>query len=316
LVEPEQAIFVFEVFDDFDGNVHLFYGMPKMIRAEQVTDSIAYHGEGPFWDARTKRLLMLDVLVGNVVTFDEYGNVKRYDLPSPVATVIRRRTSGGFVIATEREVIVADEDFTTFETVVSLDTSPLLRTNDGGCDLSGAFIIGTMSYDASEAKGSVYRVSSEGNIQELKSGVTISNGVQWSRNGEKVFYIDTPTRRVDSFKVDVETGEWSEQKCHIEIEERFGSPDGMAIDSEGGLWIALWGGGAVNHYNSSGQLQESIAIPGVSQVSSCAFGGSDNRTLFVTTSRQGIPDDEEPGAGALFAVKVGLPGANVFEFSG
>ena len=300
----------------FDEKAHLLNGLPKMINAEQLTDSIAYHGEGPFWDARTKRLLMLDVLVGDVVAFDEDGNVKRYDLPSPVATVIRRRTSGGFVIATEREVIVADEDFTTFENIVSLDTSPLLRTNDGGCDLSGAFIIGTMSYAASEAKGSVYRISSDGSIQELKSGVTISNGVQWSRNGEKVFYIDTPTRRVDSFEVDVETGVWSDQHCHIEIEERFGFPDGMAIDVEGGLWIAMWGGGAVNHYNSSGHLQESIVIPGVSQVSSCAFGGTDNRTLFITTSRQGIPDDEEPRAGAVFAIEVATPGANTFEFLG
>jgi sugar lactone lactonase YvrE len=90
----------------------------------------------------------------------------------------------------------------------------------------------------------------------------------------------------------------------------------MAIDIEGGLWIALWGGGAVNHYDPSGRLVESIVVPGVSQVSSCAFGGPNNKTLFITTSRQGLSADQEPDAGALFAFEVSTPGAPLFEFSG
>jgi sugar lactone lactonase YvrE len=287
-----------------------------IIKAEQITNPIAHHGEGPFWDSHTQRLMLLDVLAGAAVAIEDTGIVQRYDLPSPVATVVRRRAKGGFVIAAEREILVCDKDFTEFETISVLSTNPSIRSNDGGCDKAGAFIIGTMSYDATEGQGSVHRISAGRQNQEILPKVTISNGVQWSSDGERVFYIDTPTRRVDVFKVDTETGEWFNQQHHIVIEEHFGLPDGMAIDVEGGLWVALWGGGAVNHYDPSGRLVESILVPGVTQVSSCAFGGSDSKVLYITTSRQGIPDDQEPAAGAVFAVEVVTPGADLFEFSG
>jgi sugar lactone lactonase YvrE len=148
------------------------------------------------------------------------------------------------------------------------------------------------------------------------TNVTISNGVQWSRDGKKVFYVDTPTRRVDFLNVNLSSGMWSGRECHIQVDENSGFPDGMAIDIEGGLWIALWGGGAVHHYDPSGRLVEPIVVPGVSQVSSCAFGGPNNKTLFITTSRQGLSADQEPDAGALFAFEVSTPGAPLFEFSG
>jgi sugar lactone lactonase YvrE len=287
-----------------------------MKRAQQISNSISYHGEGPFWDAVNNRLLVMDVLAGAVVAVDSVGDVQRHKLPVPVATVIRRRSVGGFVIAAEREVILADENLTSFSTLCELGIDTTLRTNDGGCDSSGAFIIGTMSYDSSIGKGSVYRVNAEGHAQVLMTNVTISNGVQWSRDGKKVFYVDTPTRRVDFLNVDLSTGMWSGRECHIQVDENSGFPDGMAIDIEGGLWIALWGGGAVNHYDPSGRLVESIVVPGVSQVSSCAFGGPNNKTLFITTSRQGLSDDQEPDAGALFAIEVSTSGAPLFQFSG
>ena len=260
--------------------------------------------------------MVMDVLAGAVVAVDSVGDVQRHNLPVPVATVIRRRSVGGFVIAAEREVILADENFTSFSTLCELGIDMSLRTNDGGCDSSGAFIIGTLSYDSSVGKGSVYRVNAEGHAQVLMTNVTISNGVQWSRDGKKVFYVDTPTQRVDFLNVDLSTGMWSGRECHIQVDENSGFPDGMAIDIEGGLWIALWGGGAVNHYDPSGRLVESIVVPGVSQVSSCAFGGPNNKTLFITTSRQGLSDDQEPDAGALFAIEVSTPGAPLFEFLG
>ena len=287
-----------------------------MNRAQQITNCITYHGEGPFWDVFNNRLLVMDVLAGAVVFVDSVGDVQRHKLSVPVATVIRRRSVGGFVIAAEREVILVDEDFTSFLTLCELGIDTSLRTNDGGCDSSGALVIGTMSYDLSAGQGSVYRVNAEGHAQVLMTNVTISNGVQWSRDGKKVFYVDTPTRRVDFLNVDLSTGMWSGRECHIQVDENSGFPDGMAIDIEGGLWIALWGGGAVHHYDPSGRLVESIVVPGVSQVSSCAFGGPNNKTLFITTSRQGLSADQEPDAGALFAFEVSTPGAPLFEFSG
>jgi sugar lactone lactonase YvrE len=189
-------------------------------------------------------------------------------------------------------------------------------TNDGGCDPFGGFVIGTMAYDERPGGGAVYRVTPDHRVVELLSPVSISNGVQWSADGAHVYYIDTPTRRVDVFDVDPETGAWSGRRAHIRFEDTAGYPDGMAIDEDGGLWVALWGGGAVNHYDSAGRLVETIGVPGVTQVSSCAFGGEARDVLYITTSRQGLPDDDEPSAGSVFAVNAESRGAEAPEFAG
>lgn len=284
-----------------------------MCSAERVTEPVVYHGEGPYWDAPTGRIMCMDVLVGEIVALDLTGALSRWKVPNRVATVIRRRASGGFVIATEHGLIAADDDLSTFERITDIVDDPNLRTNDGGCDPHGGFVIGTMAYDERPGGGAVYRVTPDHRVIELLSPVSISNGVQWSADGTRVYYIDTPTRRVDVFDVDPETGAWSGRRVHIRVD---GTPDGMAIDDDDGLWVALWGGGAVNHYDDSGRLVETISIPGVSQVSSCAFGGDGRDVLYVTTSRQGLSDDDEPAAGSMFAVQTGSRGAVAPEFGG
>lgn len=287
-----------------------------MRSAERVTKPVMYHGEGPYWDARTGRIMCMDVLVAEIVAVDPSGGLLRWKVPDRVATVIRRQASGGFVIATEHGLIAADDELSTFERIADILDDPNLRTNDGGCDPFGGFVIGTMAYDERPGAGAVYRVTPDRRIIELLSPVSISNGVQWSADGARVYYIDTPTRRVDVFDVDPEAGTWSGRRTHIRIDGTPGYPDGMAIDDDGGLWIALWGGGAVNHYDVTGRLAETIAIPGVRQVSSCTFGGEGRDVLYVTTSRKGLSDDDQPDAGAMFAVHTGSRGAVVSEFAG
>jgi sugar lactone lactonase YvrE len=287
-----------------------------MRSAERVTGPVTYHGEGPYWDALTDRLLCMDVLAGGIVALDAGGGLSRYKVPNRVATVIRRRASGGFVIATGDGLIAADDGLSTFGPIADILDDPSLRTNDGGCDPFGGFVIGTMAYDARPGGGAVYRVTPDHRVVELLSPVSISNGVQWSADGTRVYYIDTPTRRVDVFDVDRETGAWSGRRTHIRVDGTPGYPDGMAIDDDDGLWVALWGGGAVNHYDATGRLVETISIPGVSQVSSCAFGGDGRDVLYVTTSRQRLRDNDEPTTGAIFAVRTGSRGAVAAEFAG
>lgn len=235
---------------------------------------------------------------------------------SRAATVIRRRAEGGYIIGTEHGLVLSDEALTTFKRFADLTDDPRVRTNDGGCDPTGAFVIGTMSYDEELHAGSVYRVTPTGEVTELLAPVTISNGVQWSADNKRVFYIDTPTRRVDVFDFDLATGRWSGRKTHIRVDGTPGFPDGMAIDKEDGLWIALWGAGTVNHYDKDGCFVEAITVPGVTQVSSCAFGGRDRNVLFITTSRIGLRADEEPDAGAIFCVPTAICGAKQAEFDG
>jgi sugar lactone lactonase YvrE len=193
---------------------------------------------------------------------------------------------------------------------------PAVRTNDGGCDPLGGFVIGTMSYDERPNGGAVYRVTPDRRVTEVLAPVSISNGIQWSADGSRVFYVDTPTRCVDVFDVDPGTGAWSRRRTHIRIEGTEGVPDGMAIDGDDGLWIALWGGGAVNHYDKAGRLVETVTVPGVSQVSSCAFGGDSRSDLYITTSRKDLPASQEPNAGAVFSVQTSIPGAHQAEFGG
>jgi sugar lactone lactonase YvrE len=287
-----------------------------MLHAQRLTDPVVHHGEGPFWDERSQCLFILDALAGAVVGIDLAGRTTRHQTPSRVVSVIRRRETGGFVLATEHGVVAADDHFSSFDHLATFTGDPGVRANDGGCDPRGGLIVGTMAYDEQPGRGAVYRLGSDLVVQEMLSSVSISNGVQWSADGTCVYYIDTPTQRVDVFDVDPATGCWSGRRPYISVDEEFGFPDGMTIDEDGGLWVALWGGSAVNHYDLQGRLAETITLPEVSQVSSCAFGGADRSTLYITTSRQGLPEGREPLAGAVFAVETRTHGAVLPGFAG
>ncbi|BBX71550.1 gluconolactonase [Mycolicibacterium psychrotolerans] len=260
--------------------------------------------------------MCVDVLSASVVEILSPDDLKINTVPGGAATVVRRRAGAGFVIGGEREIFLTDDDLLDFRSLATLTTDLAIRSNDGGCDPLGNLIIGTMAYDESPGKGSLYRVTPNGNVTTLISSISISNGVQWSRDGSRVFYIDTPTRRVDVFDVDDRSGSWSRRRPHIRVDDEAGFPDGMAIDENDGLWVAMWGGASINHYDDSGVLVDVVTVPGVSQVSSCAFGGSDMDRLFITTSRKNLDDSTEPDAGAVFAADVSVRGARITDFGG
>ena len=287
-----------------------------MRSAERLTQPVTYHGEGPFWDSRTGRLLLMDVLASTIVAIDSNGALRRYPVPSKAATVIRRRAGMGFVIGTEHGLAVADNELTTFVHLGKVVDDPTVRTNDGAAThWAGSSSEQCLTTQSQLVEPSTVTADPQ-DTKVLLAPVSISNGVQWSADGQRVYYIDSPTRRVDVFDFDLQTGAWSNRRTHIVIETAGGFPDGMAIDQEGGLWIALWGAGAVNRYDVSGRLIESITVPGVSQVSSCAFGGSDGSILYISTSRQDLPTGHEPDAGAVFAIETSVRGAALAEFAG
>jgi sugar lactone lactonase YvrE len=144
--------------------------------------------------------------------------------------------------------------------------------------------------------------------------VTISNGLQWNGAGDSVFYADTPTSRIDRFDFDPASGAFTRRRIFAEIAGG-GYPDGMAIDEEEGIWVALWGGSAVHRYDSGGRLDLVVEVP-VSNVTACAFGGPELRTLFITTSRQGLGPAAEPDAGAVFRYDASVRGAPQHAFAG
>lgn len=283
------------------------------MRAEPVGDPCAHHGEGPFWDGTAGSLLVVDMLAGDVVRLDGAGAPARFHVGT-VAAAIRGRASGGYVMALERGFALLDQELNVTREIGVFD-DPSIRMNDGGCDPQGRFYCGTMAYAMTPGAGGLYRLELDGSVATVLEGVTISNGLQWSADGGVVYYNDTPTGRVDVFDFDPTAGTFHERRPFVVVPEGEGQPDGMAIDVEGGIWVALWEGGAVHRYDTDGTLTEVVELP-ASRTTACAFGGPDRRTLYVTTSRVGVPDGAEPLAGAVFAVDAGVAGAVPHAYAG
>jgi sugar lactone lactonase YvrE len=284
------------------------------VRAHRLTAPCTEHGEGPFWDSSHRRLLVVDMLRGAVVSIDREGRTERYDIGG-VAATIRARRGGGYVLATESGFQLLSADLAADGVEIRAFTNHLVRMNDGGCDPQGRFYCGTMAYAQSPGAGTLYRLDPDLSVHPVLTGVTISNGLQWHADGRHVYYNDTPTGRIDLLDFDPDTGGFGPRRTFVEVGPGVGLPDGMALDEDGGVWIALWGGGAVHRYDVTGHLSHRIDLP-VRQVTACAFGGPDSTTLYITTSRLGLGDDAEPEAGAVFAVDAGVRGTIQHEFAG
>jgi sugar lactone lactonase YvrE len=281
--------------------------------AEQLTDAIAVHAEGPVWHPGWGGLRWVDMLAGDILHLAESGAVERWPV-GRVAAAFRPRAGGGVVIATERELVVADEAGGPVRSLAEVFTDPAIRFNEGGCDPAGNFIIGSMAYDETVGAGTVYRLTPDGVVDVVLSGVTISNGLAWTADGGTAYYNDTPTHQIDAFSWDAERG-LHDRRPFAHIDPDDGSPDGLTVDSDGGVWTALWGGSAVRHYDRDGTLDEVIDVP-APKVTACTLGGERLNRLFITTSR----DDEDvaryPSAGAVFVADVGTAGLPVLTYAG
>lgn len=286
------------------------------MRAEQVTAVEAEHGEGPVWWAPWGGLRYVDMLAGEVLTLHDDGSVSRTHVGT-VAAALRPRVGGGAVIALERSFALASRD--DLSDVTELDEvwpDPAVRFNDGGCDPDGRFYCGSMAYDASPGAASLYRLTpgAEDAPEVVLDRVTVSNGFGFSADGSRVYYNDTATGRTDVFDYDRDAGMHA-RRPFVVFDEGAGMPDGLCVDADGGVWMALWGGSAVHRYAPDGALDMVVDVA-ASQVSACTFGGPDLDTLYITTSRTGLPVGAEPAAGAVFAVRRGSTGLPSLPYAG
>lgn len=282
------------------------------MRAQNVTGPIAGHAEGPVWAAAWGGLRWVDAAAGDLLTLRDDGIVRQHVDDEFVAFVRPRRT-GGFVAAGARTLYLADEPDGETRAVARLGDDPGVRMNDGCCDPDGRLLAGSMAYDSAPGRGSLRRIDVDLTISTVLPEVTISNGIGFTSEGSQAYYADTATGRVDVF--DVSDGELVDRRPLVAIPSDVGAPDGLCIDHDGNVWVALWGGSAVHAYDSSGSLIERIALP-VPQVSACTFGGTGLGTLFITTSAQGLDADHGTEAGSLFAVDLGVRGLPTLPFAG
>jgi sugar lactone lactonase YvrE len=282
------------------------------VQAEQVTDPAAYHGEGPVWSERWGGLRWVDMLAGDVLSLAPDGTIDRRHVGN-VAAVLRPRRQGGAVIGVERGFALEEADGTLTH-LGELWSDTNVRMNEGGCDPDGRFYCGSMAYDERPGAGALYRLDPDDSVHVVLENVTISNGLEWSPDGSRAYYNDSPTQRIDVFDYDSESG-LSGRRPFAEVPAEAGAPDGLTVDEEGGVWVALYGGGSVRRYTPEGMLDEVIEVP-AKQVTACTFGGSGLDQLFITTSREDLKPSEDPLAGSLFRAAVGMAGLPVREFVG
>ena len=285
-----------------------------MTTAAQLTEVCTYHGEGVFWDEPRQRLLLVDMLAGAVVELDG-DRITRHDFGG-VAAVVRRRTTGGFVLADEHGFRMLTEDLEGTDERVHVFDDPAVRMNEGGCDPQGRLYVGSMGYGAEGRAGTVYRLDPDRSVTPVIPDATIPNGLQWTADGSTAYWVDTPTDRVWAFDFDASAGTFSGRRPFIDLSEYDGHPDGMTIDEDGGLWVAMYGGWAVRRFDASGSLIDVVELP-TRDVTCPTFGGPDRSTLFISTSRDGWGDEHaEPEAGAVFAVETDARGARQHPYAG
>ncbi|WP_136519006.1 SMP-30/gluconolactonase/LRE family protein [Cellulomonas telluris] len=280
-----------------------------MRRAEQVTEAVAYHGEGPCWSPTWGGLRWVDMLAGDLLTLRDDGSVDRLHV-GDVAAFVRPRTRGGYVVGLERGIALADGPDAVPTPLPELWSDTGVRMNEGGCDPSGVLYAGSMPYDATPGGARLYRIAPDGDVEVVLDDVTISNGIDFSPDGTRAYYNDTPTGRTDVF--DVVDGRLTGRRPFFAGEDDH--PDGLTVDSAGNVWVALHGAGRVRCVSPSGDVLTEVEVA-AAQVTACALGGPTLQDLYISTSRENL-DDPEPGAGALFHVRVDVPGRPVLPYGG
>ena len=296
---------------------------PVRLVAELAVPARATLGEGPVWDERAGLLYWVDILGRAVHRFDPAsGEDASFAVSVPVGAVALDR-EGCLVLALADGFARCDPDGGGLERIGRTEAGAPFRVgdagvrfNDGKVDPAGRFYAGTMAWNERDPIGALYVLDPDETVRIVLEDVAVSNGLAWSADGRTLFYVDSPTCRVDRLDVDPATGSLANRRVAFEIPRSRGVPDGMAVDAEGCLWVALWDGSRVCRYSPSGECLAHLDLP-VSRPTSVAFGGAGLTELFVTTARIGLADrvlGVEPLSGGLFRCAVGVAGAPVGRF--
>jgi sugar lactone lactonase YvrE len=264
--------------------------------------------EGVRWHAERQELLWVDILGrgfhrATLTSDGRPDQIRTMALDRHVGAVAPV-AGGGYVLAAGQGFLFADEAGSVVELAQPEAGHVGVRMNDGACDPQGRLWAGTMAYDETPGAGALYRLELDGSCTTVLTGLTISNGIGWSPDGGTMYLSDSGLRLVEAFDFDGPTGAISGRRTLVRIDQPGTAPDGLTVDEQGDIWVGIYGGWAVHRYGPEGSLQATVPIP-AAQATSCAFGGDDGRTLFVTTGRERLEEAElqrQPDAGRVFSV--------------
>ncbi len=287
--------------------------------ARLLIDAKSQLGEGAIWNNIEKKLYWVDIEGRLLNVFDPAMSInKSYPVSKRIGTVVPIDNKKVLVALEDG---IATIDLTDGSIVYRLHTEIHLthekRFNDGKCDHAGRFWVGTHSMDGTRGVSALYCISSNFDMQEKISDVSISNGIAWNADSSLMYYIDTPTGQVVQYDFDRQNGSITNKRTIITIPKEQGEPDGMTIDSDGMLWIALWDGFGVGRFNpKTGEMIQKIDLP-VPKVTSCAFGGEKLDMLYITSARVDMSEEEleqYPLSGGVFVVQTQVKGVEAHHF--
>src|SRR6201992_1665313 len=278
--------------------------------------------EGARWHEQRQELLWVDILGRRLhratLTRDgQPGRIETIELDRDVG-VVAPAAAGGYVAAAARTFFFVDDTRAVIELASLTAARSSVRFNERACDQLGRFWVGTMAYDKSPGAGALHRLELDGSISTVLTGLTIPNGIGWSPDGAVMYLKDSGRACLYELDVAPSTGEPRTRRTLVAFEQPGPAPDGLTIDDRGDIWVAVYGGWAVHRYSPDGNFLNAIERP-VAQATSCAFGGADRGTLFITTGREELDTQalaREPDAGRVFSVTaLGLhgPGCNLYR---
>ena len=284
------------------------------VTAEPVGDVAAVLGEGPYWRPEDEALLWVDVARGLLhMTRVQLGETITIELDTVSAAF--PAVGGGLVtVGGHRLMLRATRPGEGWagRIIAEAPARDGVRFNDASVDPAGRVWVGSMDIKEKEPLGTLYRLDSGGTLTPVVKGATVSNGIGWSPDGTRMYYNDSPMRRIDMFDYDQATGEAFERRMFADLSGADGFPDGLTVDADGYVWVAMFAGGALRRFTPAGHQDAVIPLP-VSQPTSCAFGGPGMADLFVTTAYRDLSEAQraaEPLAGRLLRLRpgpVGLP---------
>lgn len=294
--------------------------MPDSMRAECVLQCRDALGEVPLWEAEGARIWWIDVREPSLQAWHPGTGVHRkFALPTRSVGSWAFRKRGGMLLSLQDGLYGFDPSNGTCTRLLPLeDDMEGHRLNDGRADNRGRFWVGTMHDTVRGPTGAFYRVDPDLSVHKAFDGVDIPNSTVFSADDKLMYFADTPAKKIWVFDFDVDDGRLSNRRVFVDCADGPGMPDGAAIDTDGCLWNAKYGGSCIVRYTPKGVVDRIIELP-VTQPTCCTFGGPQLDTLYITTASQKLTPEQlapQPLAGGLFAIQPGAKGFAIPTFGG